>query len=76
MATQKAPRAPFWWLLIASNIVDFVMLLLVVVGVERMEPSSVFAATLSNLRVDMTYSHDLIPAFGWEWSWHAALFLG
>jgi hypothetical protein len=65
VATEKAPRAPFWWLLIASNIADFVMLLLVVVGIEKMEPSSMFEATLSNLRVDMTYSHDVLPALGW-----------
>jgi len=65
VATEKAPRAPFWWLLIASNLADFVMLVLVVVGIESMEPSSMFDATLENLRVDMTYSHDILPALGW-----------
>ncbi|MEM7139366.1 MAG: hypothetical protein AAF500_22540 [Myxococcota bacterium] len=65
VATEKAPRAPFWWLLLASNIADFVMMLLVVVGIESMEPSSMFEATLENLRTDMRYTHDLLPVMGW-----------
>ena len=65
VATEKAPRAPFWWLLIASNITDFAMLLLVTLGIEKMEPFSMFEATLSNLQTDMTYTHDILPSLGW-----------
>lgn len=65
VATEKAPKAPFWWLLVASNIADLVMVVLVAIGIETMVPSSMFEATLENLRVDMTYSHDLLPALLW-----------
>ena len=65
VATEKAPKAPFWWLLVASNIADFVMVVLVAIGIETMVPSSMFEATLENLRVDMTYTHDLLPALLW-----------
>lgn len=65
VATEKAPKAPFWWLLVASNIADFAMVVLVALGVESMVPFSMFEATLENLRVDMTYSHDLLPALAW-----------
>lgn len=65
VATEKAPKAPFWWFLAMSNVSDFVMLLLLVLGIERMQPSSMFDATLSNLHVDMTYSHDILPMAVW-----------
>ncbi len=65
VATEKAPRAPFWWLLVASNLPDFVWFVLMLLGIEKMEPTSMFEATLSNLQIDMTYSHDLLPLLGW-----------
>jgi membrane-bound metal-dependent hydrolase YbcI (DUF457 family) len=41
---------------------EFIWLILALVGVEDTKPYSLFDATLKNLQVQMTYSHNLIPA--------------
>src|SRR5688572_17748471 len=53
---------PFWLLLLAANIPEFLWLVLALTGHEHTEPSSILDASLQNLRVDMIYSHNLIPA--------------
>jgi len=53
--------APFFVFLILTQILDFIMLALVLVGVESVEPSSFVEASFANMVVDMTYSHDILP---------------
>lgn len=52
---------PFWLLLVCANVPEFLWLLLALVGVEAPAPASLFDATLQNLHVEMTYSHNLLP---------------
>jgi membrane-bound metal-dependent hydrolase YbcI (DUF457 family) len=59
---SKFKRYPFWILLVCSNVPEFIWLILALVGVEDTKPYSLFDATLKNLQVQMTYSHNLIPA--------------
>ncbi len=59
---SKFKRYPFWILLICSNVPEFLWLLLALVGVEETKPASFFDATIQGLQVQMTYSHNLIPA--------------
>lgn len=54
-------KAPFWLLLLFSNLAEFLWLVLALLGVEATEPSSLFDATFQNLKVHMTYSHNLAP---------------
>lgn len=53
---------PFWLLLLCANVPEFFWLLLALFGVEPVSPPSLLDATLSNLQVAMTYSHNLVPA--------------
>lgn len=53
--------APFWLLLLCSNLAEFLWLGLALAGVESPEPSSLLDATFQNLKVHMTYSHNLLP---------------
>jgi hypothetical protein len=64
IAQQRAPRVPVWLLLAAANLPDLVWLILAAVGLEAPSPASVLDASFANLTVEMTYSHDLAPAFG------------
>lgn len=59
---SKFKRYPFWILLICSNVPEFLWLILALVGVEETKPSSLFDATIQGLKVQMIYSHNLIPA--------------
>lgn len=52
---------PFWILLVAANVPEFLWLLLAVIGVERPSPDSFADASFQNLAVRMTYSHNLVP---------------
>ena len=61
VARPHARSAPFWLLLICSNLAEFLWLGLALLGIESPEPSSLFDATFQNLQVHMTYSHNLIP---------------
>ncbi|MCB1169206.1 MAG: hypothetical protein KDK25_02675 [Leptospiraceae bacterium] len=54
-------RAPFWLLLLCSNLAEFLWLLLALLGVEATTPASLLDATFQNLEVHMTYSHNLLP---------------
>lgn len=58
--------APFWMFLLAAQFFDFIMIALVLVGIESVTPEQFFQASFLNMRVDMTYSHDLLPVLGWS----------
>ncbi len=55
------PAAPFWLLLLAANLAEFLWLALALVGVEPTRPASILDATFNNLDVHMTYSHNVVP---------------
>lgn len=55
------PKAPFWLLLVAANLAEFLWLALALVGVEPTRPDSILDATFNNLDVHMTYSHNAVP---------------
>jgi len=58
----RAEGCPFWLLLLCANVPEFLWLALALAGVEAPEPASLLDATFANLRVDMTISHNLVPA--------------
>ena len=58
--------APFWMLLLAAQFFDFIMIAFVLIGIESVTPEQIFQASFLNMRVDMTYSHDLLPVLGWS----------
>ena len=64
--TKKQDLAPFWVFLLASQFLDFMMVFLVFIGIEKVEPSAIFATSFLNMRVDMSYSHDLYPVLLWS----------
>ncbi|MES2297156.1 MAG: hypothetical protein V4582_08940 [Pseudomonadota bacterium] len=53
---------PFWLLLLCANVPEFLWLALALFQVEPPTPAAFTDATLQNLQVSMTYSHNLIPA--------------
>lgn len=57
--------APFWFFLLATQMLDFIMLFFVMIGIERVEPTNFFEASFRHIVVDMTYSHDIIPVIIW-----------
>ncbi|MBP7281206.1 MAG: hypothetical protein KBA66_06510 [Leptospiraceae bacterium] len=59
---SKFKRYPFWILLVCSNVPEFLWLLLALLGIEETKPASLLDATIQGLQVQMTYSHNLIPA--------------
>ncbi|MBL8018999.1 MAG: hypothetical protein JNM27_05000 [Leptospirales bacterium] len=54
-------KAPFWLLLLCSQIPEFLWLLLATLGIEPTLPASIFDATFANIEVDMRFSHNLVP---------------
>jgi hypothetical protein len=63
--TRKTSPAPFWLFLVASQFLDFLMLLFVSFGVEKLEPSDFLKVAFVSMRSDMFVSHDIVPVFGW-----------
>lgn len=57
--------APFWFFLLATQALDFIMVALVMTGVESVEPRGIFDASFRHMVVDMTYSHDIAPVLMW-----------
>ncbi len=55
-------KVPLWLLLLCANIPEFLWLTLALAGIEAPFPASLLDASLQNLRVDMVYSHNLVPA--------------
>ena len=65
IAHQKFPKGSLLYFLIASQLQDLLWLTFHYLGLERTGPSDVFDTTLSNMAVNMLYSHDLLPLIGW-----------
>lgn len=65
IAHQKFPTGSLLYFLIAAQLQDFLWFLFHYLGLETTLPSDIFGATLSNMQVDMLYSHDLLPQLLW-----------
>ncbi len=65
VAKRQEPRLPLWACLLAAMSLDVVMVSLVLGGVEKMESANPDAPKLSEIAIDMTYSHDLLPVVLW-----------
>jgi len=62
-------RAPFWLYLLAAQFIDFLMLALVTLGLEKLEPGNFLEVAFATMTSDMFISHDIVPVLIW-----AALF--
>lgn len=58
---SRLKQYPFWLLLLCANVPEFLWLILALLGIEPASPPSLLDASFSNLQVDMTYSHNLLP---------------
>jgi hypothetical protein len=65
VAYQKFPKGTLLYFLIASQLQDLLWFTLHYLGLESTGPIDVFNTTLSNMTVNMLYSHDLIPLIFW-----------
>ena len=65
IAKQKFPKGTLLYFLIISQLQDFLWFLFHYLGLEPTNPTDAFDATLSNMVVDMLYSHDLLPQLFW-----------
>ena len=65
IAKQHAPKGHLAYYLVASQLPDFLWLMFDRMGLEPTEPTNLMATSLDSIEVDMTYSHDLLPMFGW-----------
>ena len=65
LAYQKFPKGTLLYFLIASQLQDLLWFIFHFLGFETTGPSDVFNTTLSNMTVDMLYSHDLLPQIFW-----------
>jgi uncharacterized membrane protein len=65
VAHQKFPKGTLLYFLIASQLQDLLWFIFHYLGLETTEPSDVFNTSLSNMSVDMLYSHDLLPQLFW-----------
>ncbi len=65
VAYQKFPKGTLLYFLIASQLQDLLWFTLHFLGLEYTGPNDVFDTTLSNMTVDMLYSHDLLPQIFW-----------
>ena len=59
---SRLKQHPFWLLLLCANLPEFLWLALALAGVEAPVPESLMDASFQNLKVQMTYSHNLVPA--------------
>ncbi len=65
IANQKFSKGALLFFLVASQLQDLLWFTFHYLGLERTEPNDVFDTTISNMAVDMLYSHDLIPLILW-----------
>ena len=65
IAKQRFPKGTLLYFLIISQLQDFLWFVFHYLGIEPTNPSDAFDATLSNMAVDMVYSHDLLPLLIW-----------
>jgi len=65
IAKQKFPKGALLYFLIISQLQDLLWFTFHYLGLEPTDPSDAFDATLSNMAVDMLYSHDFLPLLFW-----------
>ena len=65
VAHQKFPKGTLLFFLIASQLQDLLWFTLHYLGLEPTGPSDVLNTSLTNMTVDMLYSHDLLPQIFW-----------
>ena len=65
VAHQKFPKGTLLFFLIASQLQDLLWFTLHYLGLEPTGPSDVLNTSLTNMTVDMLYSHDLLPQLFW-----------
>ena len=65
IAKQKFPKGALFYFLIISQLQDLLWFTFHYLGLEPTNPSDAFDATLSNMAVDMLYSHDVLPLLFW-----------
>ena len=65
VAYQKFPKGTLLYFLIVSQLQDLLWFTLHYLGLERTSPDDVLSTSLSNMTVDMLYSHDLVPLIFW-----------
>lgn len=65
IAHQKFPKGTLLFFLVASQFQDLLWFIFHYLGLEPTQPADVFDATISNMSVAMTYSHDLLPLVIW-----------
>jgi hypothetical protein len=66
IAHQKIPKkGTLLFFLIVSQFQDLLWLSFHYFGLEPTVPADLLNVTLMNITVDMVYSHDLLPQFGW-----------
>ncbi len=65
IAHQKFPKGTLLFFLVVSQFQDLLWLIFHYLGLEPTGPGDVFDATMANVMVEMTYSHDLIPQLVW-----------
>jgi hypothetical protein len=65
VANQKFSKGTLIYFLIASQLQDLLWFTLHFFGLEPTGPGDVLDTTLSNMTVDMLYSHDLLPQIFW-----------
>jgi uncharacterized membrane protein len=65
IAKQKFPKGTLLYFLIVSQLQDILWFTFHYLGLEPTNPSDAFDATLSNMAVDMLYSHDFLPLLFW-----------
>jgi hypothetical protein len=65
IANQKFTKGSLLYFLIASQFQDLLWFTFHLLGLEYTGPDDVLDTTLSNMSVDMIYSHDLLPQIFW-----------
>jgi len=65
LAHQKFPKGTLLFFLIASQLQDLLWFTFHYLGLEPTGPDDALNSTLSNMTVNMLYSHDLIPQIFW-----------
>jgi len=65
IAKLKFPKGTLLYFLIISQLQDFLWFIFHYLGIETTNPSDAFDATLSNMVVDMLYSHDFLSQLFW-----------
>ena len=65
IAHQKFPKGTLLYFLIISQLQDLLWFVFHYLDLEVTKPNDAFDATLSNMDVNMLYSHDLIPQLFW-----------